>query len=890
MAYINLPVVTDSDVLVQQALTNIASNLPGWVPREGNLEVLLLEQFAQMAAEATNVASNVPDTIFEYFGSLIGITPNEGTFATITTTWSLVSAASSPGYIIPAGTVAGFFYGGAAYEFQTISDATIAAGDSTVNITMQAVEVGSVYNIQNIAGFNPLTTYLQLVTPNPTISNVIITGTYATNTTLVLGTDAETTANFLSRLATELQLLAPRPITPSDYALFAQNIAGVYRAFAFDGFNPFTNLLTANDANFTTYATSNSAPANWSTFGNGTVSLPAIKTPGTSPDNYLQFTSSSAAVVSAAPVQTAAAAQSTSLIVTATGFSTTISPSNPALILIEDDINGDEIVVVTAATAVSSGKQTLTIASPGLVYAHPTTATVTQLQGIVTPNVVNLAANANWYQSAAVIQAAGATPETNATARPYMVSVATYVDGSIRQFSSLDQYDVSNYTYTASPKTVTCNILSTNVGTSFSLTYDAGVPLTYANLDPYIVSVQSYIAFANATTSKTHKVFYNSLNQITLDLNDVDNQSLTTSSYNFIPDATFSAYNYTNGLGSSWGYGSMPWSMPSGVVCYPNHGVQYQGTGTALGSPLKVYSQIFNLSNLVSDSTATTRTYTLFASIEATYAGVTYGDITVNLVDASNTSTVLATLTPNSASFKTYVSTFNISSTKDVQVQIVFNTGLNVPLGSSVIVSKLGVESGTYDILTIPEYKQENYFWTPGGLYSPSTFNYARTVTVAPIDANGLATSASLARTVSDYLQARREINFTVQTIIPNYVPIDVGWTAYVAAGYTAAAVQAEVNSAIRAFLNPSTWAGGGKTPPYWDGSATTVRIFDIAGIISSTPGVASVTSVQTRTSYPLNGSYSTSDIVMAGIAQLPIANVVSGTMFTNALTAYSGL
>ena len=83
MAYINLPVVTDSNVLIQQALTNISANIPGWVPREGNLEVLLLEQFALMAAEAANVASNVPDTIFTYFGSLVGITPNTGASATI---------------------------------------------------------------------------------------------------------------------------------------------------------------------------------------------------------------------------------------------------------------------------------------------------------------------------------------------------------------------------------------------------------------------------------------------------------------------------------------------------------------------------------------------------------------------------------------------------------------------------------------------------------------------------------------------------------------------------------------------------------------------------------------------------------------------------------------
>jgi len=35
--YIDIPITTDSKTLVQTALANIATQLPGWVPREGNL-------------------------------------------------------------------------------------------------------------------------------------------------------------------------------------------------------------------------------------------------------------------------------------------------------------------------------------------------------------------------------------------------------------------------------------------------------------------------------------------------------------------------------------------------------------------------------------------------------------------------------------------------------------------------------------------------------------------------------------------------------------------------------------------------------------------------------------------------------------------------------------
>lgn len=967
MSYIDIPVVSDADVLTQQALTAIAEAIPGWIPREGNLEVLLIEQFAAMAAEAATVASDVPASIFEYFGSLVGITPNPGTQAEIETTWSLVSSAPSGGYAIPAGTIAGFFFGGAAYQFQTETDQIIPSGATSLSITMQAVSPGAVYNIQNLSNFNPLSTYLQLQTSDPNISSILITETAANNVALGLGTDPESTDSFLSRLTAELQLLAPRPITPSDYALFAQNVAGVFRAFAFDGFNPFTNRFGIYDANPTTMSTTAGAPSGWGVFANGTSSPPTISAPGTSPNNAIQFVASSASLQGAVNFSAATSAGATSAQIAAgsgTKISTTVSPTNPTFVLIQDSANGDEIAQVVGVTgtttqtltfgsyissfsatlssssavmtvssasalsglavghfligtgipsgayitaisqssltitisanATSSGSQSLVAyAAQGLLYPHSTSATSTQLQGVSAPAITGLASNSAWYQSATTLQAAafsGATAETNATASPYLISVATYVDGSVRVLSSLSQYDSSLTTYTASPKTIVCDIPGNNSSSLNSLVYDANADSTYTSLDPYIVSVQNFIAFSGATASKAHKIYYNFLGQSPLDISSADNPTVTTSSYNFIPDATFSDYNYVNGSGSSWGSGSMPWAMPSGVTALPNYGVQFNGTGSALGSAVTVSSQIFNLSHLVSDnSSATTRTYTLFGNIDASYTGSTYGDVSLSVVDANSGSTI-ATVSPSATNATTLAVTFTLSSPKDAQVKITFGTGLNVPVGSSVIVANIGVLSGTFTALTLPEYEQDNYFWTPGGLYVPATFNYARTVTLAPVDYNGLAVTPAIADVLSDYLAARREVNFTVQSITPSYVPIDIAWTGYVSVGYTAVTVQAEVNSAIRNFLSPANWAGGGNTPPYWDGSANAIRIFDIAGVILSVPGVSSVISIQTRTSYPTWGSYGTSDISMTGIAPLPIANTINGTLYTNSANAYSGL
>ena len=108
---------------------------------------------------------------------------------------------------------------------------------------------------------------------------------------------------------------------------------------------------------------------------------------------------------------------------------------------------------------------------------------------------------------------------------------------------------------------------------------------------------------------------------------------------------------------------------------------------------------------------------------------------------------------------------------------------------------------------------EAGYVWTPGGQFNQNVFNNARTVTVAPIDGTGLAVNASVADSLHDYLESRREVNFNVSTINPNYVPINVQWSGIATQGYDPAIVQSAGNAAIYNFINPGTWAGGGNTP-----------------------------------------------------------------------------
>lgn len=223
--YIELPVTTDPNAMVQAALATIAANLPGWVPQEGHLEVLLLEQFAQMASEAALVAAQVPLAIFQYYGSLIGITPIEGVAAQATTTWTMVNNA---GYTVPAGTLVAYqTLGNVQVQFSTVQAFTVPTGSTTATgVLIEATVVG--------AANNGIATSVPVVPVNQLAFVSSVTPTSATSG----GADPESLSTYLNRLSAQLQLLTPRPILPQDFAAMAANVAGVYRAMAINQLNP----------------------------------------------------------------------------------------------------------------------------------------------------------------------------------------------------------------------------------------------------------------------------------------------------------------------------------------------------------------------------------------------------------------------------------------------------------------------------------------------------------------------------------------------------------------------------------------------------------------------------------------------------------------------------
>lgn len=866
--YIDLPITTDVQAIVQQALGNIVSKIPGWTPSEGNLEVLLLEEFASMAAVAADSAHGVPASIFKYFGSLVGLTQNTGSVAQIRTTWKLFGNAPSSGFFIPAGTQAGLNYNGASYIYSTVSDTTIASGSSNASIVMQAVTSGAEYNLV-IAGLNPLTTNLSLTAPNPFVQSITITATPSTDTSLTAGVDAESDSVYLNRLSAELQLLAPRPITPVDYSDISSNTTGVYRALALDGFNPYTNLLTQNDANLTSAIYNN-----YTAVGNGTASVPTLAFDGSQSTKGLDVTA--VALSSTVPSASVSLGATTVTVVSAV-LSTTTSNTNPSFVLVQDPANGSEIICVTAVGG-SSNKTWTLLSGTSFKYAHSTSASLIPLQGAVVPNVSQFYPNSSWAQAAAIVKA---NSENTATATPYVVVVTTGANGEVNLYSSCNALASSLYDYTTLPKTVVANFPTTCSGYVAPFRNDGTT--TYNSIHDSITSVQMYVLWANATSTKTHSILYASISQSGYDFSSgaPEDPASATSDYNSIPDPELNAY-YTPGTYLS------SWTLDSGINALPGFGIQFKGTGSALGSALNAKSQIFNLPNVF--PTGTIGNFTAFATIDATFATSTYSNIVLSVVDISTgTPTTLGSQACTSNSLQTVVIPFTLSaSAKDLYVQVQFGAGLNVPNTSSVVVSSIALFPGTYSSTQAALVEVEpGFIWTVGGQYTVNSFNYPRSVVVAPVDSLGFPVSDSVTDSLQDYLTIRREANFQVYTIQPNFVQINVYWSALAEPGYDPSILQSKVNAAINSFLSPANWAGGLSTPPYWDSTQNVIRILDVAGIISGVTGISNVTSV--ALSIPGMSVPAVTDILMPGIAPLPIANTVSGAVISNSLNSTLG-
>jgi hypothetical protein len=227
--YDDWPIETEPSVLADDAKAWLAARWPGWSASPANFDAGTIDANALMAAEVRDVAANVPAGIFRRYGEVAGLLPIDAVAATLTAT---VTASDTLGYTLDAGTVFGLRATGDVLVLFTVLDAvTIAPGSATTaagEVALQAQEAGALPN--GLSG--------ALVVADRTLPWLL---TATTTTPAAGGADAETDAEYLDRLTSELRLSAPRPIIPADFAEFAKRDLAVDRAVAIDLYVPGTN-------------------------------------------------------------------------------------------------------------------------------------------------------------------------------------------------------------------------------------------------------------------------------------------------------------------------------------------------------------------------------------------------------------------------------------------------------------------------------------------------------------------------------------------------------------------------------------------------------------------------------------------------------------------------
>jgi hypothetical protein len=212
--YVQLPFTTDPTELADEAVTKLQGAWTGWQPNDGDLEVVLIEALAPMAANAAQIASNMPPAALIALGTkLLGVAYQPGVSASATATFT-VKDANGP-YDIPAGSEIDL----AGVAFQTTADLVIPNGSTTGSVTIAANDVGAFANGLTAGGWSSvnLPVYVTGMTLSAATSG---------------GVDQQDDNAYLNTIAAALQLRARSVITLIDYEIEAVTVTGIARASA----------------------------------------------------------------------------------------------------------------------------------------------------------------------------------------------------------------------------------------------------------------------------------------------------------------------------------------------------------------------------------------------------------------------------------------------------------------------------------------------------------------------------------------------------------------------------------------------------------------------------------------------------------------------------------
>jgi uncharacterized phage protein gp47/JayE len=228
--YIDLTIQDkDAQDLFDLGKAYLAAQMPEWVPREGNTEVLLMEALAMQLAELIFALNRVPENAVQSLLALYGIERDPGAAPTAQLQFTVVG---TQGYNIPAGTVVAVVLPGGLepINFTTATDLDIAAGLNSALVTAVGDRFTSDANglIINEAS----DAELSLVDPIVFVERVAVFGP------ITGGRDPEDDNEYFSRAIQRFQRYTQTLVTPATFLAFALEQIGVERAFVIDNYNP----------------------------------------------------------------------------------------------------------------------------------------------------------------------------------------------------------------------------------------------------------------------------------------------------------------------------------------------------------------------------------------------------------------------------------------------------------------------------------------------------------------------------------------------------------------------------------------------------------------------------------------------------------------------------
>lgn len=229
----------DAEEVADDAIADAQAKLPEWVPTPGQMEVVLIEAFANIVSELIFAINRLPSAVFEALLGQFSVTRDAGVAPTTTVAFEV---ADDSGHTIPGGTSVLLEDDSLSepVQFVTAAGLVIAAGDTTG--TIAATATSSTVEANGFGAPQPLT----VVDPIP----YIVAATLASD--VIDGVDPETPEAFRDRAQNYLQRLVTTLVIPEHFTYAALTYSYVDRATTIDNTDPANAAPYGDDAGHVT--------------------------------------------------------------------------------------------------------------------------------------------------------------------------------------------------------------------------------------------------------------------------------------------------------------------------------------------------------------------------------------------------------------------------------------------------------------------------------------------------------------------------------------------------------------------------------------------------------------------------------------------------------------